>query len=137
MGGARLSNSSIQFSVDGWDLRPNYGGGNEDNSDLLQKAPCRHCLTQCPRPCSRPPMTHSSARDSWTLTDKSRSVSHGVTAPLSWVLGHTRFCLCPPRVCFPLFCVSSGGSMVGLMVTSSKRAYATPRSAAPRAPGHC
>ena len=27
-------------------------------------------------------------------------------------------------------CVSSGGSMVGLMVTSSKRAYAIPRSAA-------
>ena len=31
--------------------------------------------------------------------------------------------------------------MVGLMVTSSKRAYATPRSAAPRVPapasGHC
>ena len=40
-----LSNSLIQFSVDGWgcvpsllfDLRPNYGGGNEDNGDLLQK----------------------------------------------------------------------------------------------------
>ena len=24
-----------------------------------------------------------------------------VTAPFSWVLVHTRFCLCPPRVCFP------------------------------------
>ena len=37
--------------------------------------------------------------------------------------------------------VSSGSSMVGLMVTSSKRAYATPRSIAPRTPvlvaGHC
>ena len=40
-----LSKSLIQFSVDGWscvpsllfDLRPNYGGGNEDNVDLLQK----------------------------------------------------------------------------------------------------
>ena len=31
-------------------------------------------------------------------------------------------------------CVSSGGSMVGLMATSSKRVYAIPRSAAPRAP---
>ena len=29
-------------------------------------------------------------------------------------------------------CVSSGSSMVGLMVTSSTRTYATPRSAAPR-----
>ena len=38
-------------------------------------------------------------------------------------------------------CVSSGSSMVGLMVASSKRAYAIPRSAAPRAPApvavHC
>ena len=31
-------------------------------------------------------------------------------------------------------CVRFGSSMVGLMVTSSKRAYAIPRSAAPRAP---
>ena len=43
-----LSKSLVQFSVDGWscvpsllfDLRPNYGGGNEDNGDLLQKVPC-------------------------------------------------------------------------------------------------
>ena len=38
---------------------------------------------------------------------------------------HTRFCLCPARVCFPSP-VRSGGSIVGLMVTSSKRAYAIP-----------
>ena len=31
-------------------------------------------------------------------------------------------------------CVSSGSSMVGLMMTSSKRAYAIPKSAAPRIP---
>ena len=40
----------------------------------------------------------------------------------------------PPKGLFPQSCVSSGSSMVGLMVTSSKRAYAIPRSAAPRAP---
>ena len=37
--------------------------------------------------------------------------------------------------------ISSDGSVLALMATSSKRAYATPRSAAPRAPapvtGHC
>ena len=47
----------------------------------------------------------------------------------------------PSKNLFPLSCVSSGGSMVGSMVTLSKRAYATRRSAAPRAPppaaGHC
>ena len=35
------------------------------------------------------------------LTGKSGSVSCGYTAPLSWVLVLTCFCLCPPRVCFP------------------------------------
>ena len=45
MGGAKFSKSLIQFSVDGWDcvpsllfdLRLNYGRGNDDNGDLLQK----------------------------------------------------------------------------------------------------
>ena len=63
-----------------------------------------HCYTQCPRPCNGPPLTHASAGDSWTLTGKSGSVSCGVSAPLSWVLVHTRFCLCPPRVCSPVLC---------------------------------
>ena len=47
----------------------------------------------------------------------------------------------PSRSLFPQSCVSSGSSMVGLMATSSKKAYAIPRSAALRAPapaaGHC
>ena len=106
---AMLSKSLIQFS-DGhscvlsllFDLRPNYGGSNEDNSDLLQKVPCTHSYTRCPQPCSRSLLTQTSTRDSWTLTSKSRSVSCGVTAPFSWVLVCTRFCLCPPRVCFPV-----------------------------------
>ena len=40
----------------------------------------------------------------------------------------------PSKSLFPQSCVSSGCSMVGLMATSSKSAYASPRSAAPRAP---
>ena len=43
-------------------------------------------------------------RDSWTLMRKSGSVSCGVTAPFSWVLVHTRFCVCPPSVCSPVLC---------------------------------
>ena len=47
----------------------------------------------------------------------------------------------PSKSLFPQSCVSSGSSMVRLMVTSSKRAYAIPWPAAPRAPapeaGHC
>ena len=81
--GAMLSKCLIQFSVDGrgcvpsllFDLRPNYGGGTEDNGDLLQKVLCRHCFTECPQACSRPLSTHALAGDSWTLTGKSGSVS--------------------------------------------------------------
>ena len=50
-----------------------------------------HCCTQCPRPCSRPTLTHASSGDFWTLTGKSGSVSCGVTAPFSWVLVCTGF----------------------------------------------
>ena len=83
------------------ELNWNYGGGDEDNGDILQKVPCTHCYIQCPQPCSRPLPTHASAGDSWTLLGKSGSVSCGVTAPFSWILVHTRFCLCPSRVYFP------------------------------------
>ena len=83
---------------------PNYGGGNEDNGDLLQKVPCRHCCTQCPRPCSRPPPTLASAGDSRTLMGMSGSVSCGVTALFSWVLVCTRFCWCPQESVSPVLC---------------------------------
>ena len=148
MGGAMLSKPLIQFSIDGpgcvpsliFHLRPNYGGGDEDDGNLLQKVPCTHCYTQFPQRCGRPLPTHTSSGDSWTLTGKSGSVSCGVIAPFSWVLVH-KVLFVPSKSLFPQSCVSSGGSAVGLMATSSKRAYAIPRSAAPRAPApeavHC
>ena len=83
----------------------------------------------------------------WKLLDTHRQVWVGLLwGHWSFLLGPGahKVCVCvcvcacarAPRVCFPVprkFC----GSMVGLMVTSSKRAYAIPRSAAPRAPAHC
>ena len=80
----------------------------------------------------------------WRLLD-----THGqVWVSLLW--GHCFFPLgpgahkvlfVPSKNLFPQSCVSSGSSMVGLMATSSKKAYAIPRSAALRAPvpaaGHC
>ena len=127
MDGAMLRKSLIQFSIDGWscvpsllfDLRPNYGGGNEDNGA---------------QPCSRLALTHASTGDSWTLIGKSGSV-------FCW--GHCSFPLGPgahkilfvsSKSLFLQSCVSSGGFMVGLMATSSKRVYAIPRSTEPRAP---
>ena len=62
-------------------LGPNYGGGNKDNRDLVQKIPCMYCYTQCPQPCSRPSPTHASTRDSWTLMGKSGSVCSFLLGP--------------------------------------------------------
>ena len=105
---AMLNKSLVQFSVGGHgyvpsmlsNLRPSYGGGNEDNDDLW-KGSMQALLHSVSWPCSRPPLILDSPRDSWILTGKSGSVSCGITAPFSWILVHTRFCLCPPRVCFP------------------------------------
>ena len=68
--------------------------------------------------------------------------AHGqVWVSLLW--GHCSFLLgpgahkvlfVPSKSLFPQFCVSPGSFMVGLMVTSSKQAYAIPNSAASRAP---
>ena len=100
MGGAMLNKSLIQFSVDErgsvasllFGPRPNYGGGDEDNGNLLQKDSCVPCCTQCPQPCSCPPLTHASAGDFWTLTASLGQSPVGVIAPFSWVLVSTWFC---------------------------------------------
>ena len=137
-----LSKSLIQFSVEGWvcvlsllfDLWPNCGGGNEDNADLLQNVPCMHCYIQCPQPCSRPLLTHASGQ-------RLLGIQGQVWVYFLW--GHCSFLLgsgahqvlfVPSKSLFLQFCVSSGSSTVGLMATSSKRAFSTPKSAAPRAP---
>ena len=75
------------------------------NGNLLQEGLCHTqvCCTQSPCPCSRPLLTHASVGDSWT-SGKSGSVSCGIISPFSWVPVHTRFCLCPPRICFPVLC---------------------------------
>ena len=117
MGRAMLRKSLIQFSVDGWgcvpsllfDLKPNYGGGNEDNDggnkdNLLRKLPRRHCYTQRPQPCSKPPPTHTSARDSWTLTGKSGPVSHWVTGSFLLGPGALKFLSVPSKSVSPVLC---------------------------------
>ena len=59
-------------------------------------------------------------------------------SPGSWC---TQGFVCDLQESVSQSCVSSGGSMMALMATSSKRAYAIPRSAAPRGPApaavHC
>ena len=81
---------------------------------------------------SRPPPTHTSAEDAWTLTGKSGSVSCGVIAPFSWVLVPQGSICALQESVSPVLC-KFWWLYGGLMATSSKRAYAIPRSAAPRA----
>ena len=106
----RLTVGKSWSYFDGWGrvpsllivLRPNYGRGNggNGNGDLFQKNLCLHCCIQCSWPHIRPLWTHASAWDSWTLTGKPGSVSCQDTIPFSFILMHTRFCLCPPRISF-------------------------------------
>ena len=146
MGRAMLSKSLIQFSVDGqgcvpsllFDLRPNYGGGDEDNGKLLQKVHAHTAVHSAPnlsaghrRP-TPPPRLLDTHGQVWVSL---------LWGPCSFLLGPGahKVLFVPSKSLFPQSRVSSGGSILGLMVTSSKRAYAIPRSAVPRAPaaGHC
>ena len=123
-----------------FDLKPNYGGGSEDNGNLLQNVPCTHCYTQCPRPCSRPLPTQASTRDSWTLTGKSGPVSCGSLLLSPGSRCAQGFVCALQESVSPVLC-KFWQLYGGVKVTSSKRVYAIPRSAAPRAPApaadHC
>ena len=121
MGGAMLSKSLIPFSVDGWgcvlsqlfDLRPNYGGGSEDNGDLLQKVSGMHCGTRCPQACGRPLLTYAPTGDLWTLTGQSGSVSCDYCSFFLSSDAH-RVLFVPSKSLFPQSCVSSVINPTGL-----------------------
>ena len=109
----------------------------------FQRSPALYALPHSVPPTLQQATTDGAAAStgySWTLTGKSGSVSCGVTAPFSWVLVCTRLFV-PSKSLFPQSCVSSGISMVGIMVTFSKGAYVIPSSTASRAPApavvHC
>ena len=122
---AMLSKSLIQFSIDGWRFVPSllFTWGQtmvEVMKTIVTSLKMSHA---CPATLSDPnpaaattdPCLH------WKLPSKSGSVYCVGTAPFSWVLVGTRFCLCPQESIFQS-CVSSGSSMVRLIMTSSKRA---------------
>ena len=103
-------------------------------------------LRSVPPECSLKQATLKRATDAPPLCGRVLDTHGRVWVSFLW--GHRSFLLgpgahkvlfVPSKSLFSQSCVSSGGSMGGLMVTSSKRAYAIPRSAAPTAPaaGHC
>ena len=88
---------------------------------------------------SLPPILQQATTDPclcWRLLDTHRQV--WVSLPwgdCSLLLGPgAQGSVCALQEPISQSCVSSGSSIMGLMATSSKRAYATPKSAAPRAP---
>ena len=144
-----LSKSLIQFSVQGqgcvpallFDLRPTMvevvkimstSFATSHASPATPSAPSPAAGYADPCPCQRLLDTHGS--DSVSL----------LWAHCSFLLGPGahKVLLVPSKSLFPQSCGSSSSSIeLGLRATSSKRAYATPRAAAARAPapeaGHC
>ena len=109
MGKAMLSKSLIQFSVDGWscvpsllfDLRPNYGGGNEDNGNLLQKV---HAMPHSGLPALQRATTDPHLQQRLLETHRQVRVSLcGATAPFFWVLVH-KVLFVPSKSLSPVLC---------------------------------
>ena len=93
MGGAMLSKSLIQFSVDGWGrvpsllfhLRPNCSGSHEEDGDL-PKVPCMHSCTQSPDPAAghnQPTLMLETPGHSWASLGQSL-VGSLPLSPRSW-----------------------------------------------------
>ena len=142
MGKAMLSKSLIQFSVDGWSCVPSllfpWGQTMKEVMKVMVTSFKRfHACTatlSAPNPAAghhrrTPPVEtpgHSQASLGQSL------VGWLLLSLGSWCTQHS---VCALQVSIFQSCVSSGSSVVGLMVTSSKKVYAIPKSAAPRAPG--
>ena len=114
-----LNRNLIQLSADGWGCAPSplvafpngtspprfYRGVN----DNIQKGkkPLPWVLPPVPPPCGEPLLTNASTGGPGTLAGRSSPVSCGVTAPFSWVLVCTWFCLCQEwSLYFPQSCGS-------------------------------
>ena len=137
MGGAILSKSLIQFSVDGWGCVPSllfiWGQTMVEVMKIMATFFKRSHAGTATLSAPTLPQATTDPCLRWRLLD-----IHGQVwvSPL-W--GHCFFLLGPGvhkvlsvpfKSLFPQSCVSSGGSMVGFMATSSKKAYAISRSAA-------
>ena len=106
--------------------------GNEDNGDSLKRSHARTATLSAPNPVA--------GHHQPTPLPETPGHPQAIWGSLLW--GHCSFLLGPGAqgsVCalqesISQSCVSSGSSIVGLIATSSKRAYPVPKSAAPRAP---
>ena len=108
-------------------LGPNYGGGNEDNETSFKRSHACTATLSAPNPAighhwPTPPL--ETPRHSRASLSQS-PVGSLLLSPESW---WTQGSVCALQESSSQSCVSSGSSTVGLMATSSKRAYAIPKS---------
>ena len=146
MDGAMLSKSPVQFSVDGWVCAPSllFTWGQTMMEVMKTMVTSFKRPHACTAPLSAPT---SAAGHHWPMPlpetpgHSRASLGQSLVGTLSPGVWCAQTSVVPSKSLFPQSCVSSGSSMVGLMVTSSKRAYAIPRPSAPRGPapaaGHC
>ena len=142
-----LSKLLIQFSVDGWScvssLLLTQGQTLVEVMKIMgtsSKSSMHALLPLVPPTLQQATRTHASAE-----TPGHSPASLGLFLVGSLLLSPGSWCtqgsVCTLQESISQSCVNSGSSVAGLMTTSSKRAYAIPRSAAPRAPGpvavHC
>ena len=135
-----LSKSLIQFSTDGWSCVPSLlftwsqimVEVMKIMATSFKRSHVQTATLSAPNPAAghhRPmPLLETPGHSRASLGQS--LVGSLLLSPGSWC---TRFC-CALQESISLSCVSSGGSMVGIMTTSSKRVYAIPRSTASRAP---
>ena len=135
-----LSKSLIQFSGDGWSCVPfllfTWWQTMVEVMKIMVTSFKRSHACTATLTAPNPESGHH-----WP-TPPLQSLGHSWAIWVSLLWGHCSFLLGPcaqSSVCtlqesIFQFCVSPVISVVGLMVTSSKRAYAIPMSAAPRAP---
>ena len=140
MGRAMLSKSLIQLSVDGWGYVPSllftWGQTMMEVMKIMASFKWSHAGTvtfTAPNPTAGQhwsmPLLETPGHSQASLGQS--FVGSLLLSPGSWYIQGSVYAL---QESISQSFVSSGSSMVGSMVTSSKRAYAIPKSAASRAP---
>ena len=142
MGRAMLSKSSTQISVDRAVFPPcclTWGQTMVEVMKIMATSFKRSHALSAPDPAAGrrwPTPLPETPGHSWASLRQ--SIQWVLVSPGSWC---TQGFVCALQESVSPALLSSDGFMVGLMATSSKRAYAIPRSAAPRAPAsgavHC
>ena len=148
VGKAMLSKSLIQFSVDGWSCVPSllltWGQTMVEVMKIMATSFTRPHADTATLSAPKPAAGHHRPTPPLRLPGRSRAslgqpfVGSLLLSPGFWY-AQGSVCALQESIS-PVLC-EFGGSVVGLMVTSSKRAYSIPRSTAPRAPApatvHC